>query len=77
MQKLYNSGVISDSYELNNSGDYTQYSLREIKKRCRSICFFTLVTRTGFEPVNACVKGMRVNRFSNGPIWRLKQDSNL
>ena len=26
-----------------------------------------MVTRTGFEPVNACVKGMWVNRFSNEP----------
>ena len=27
-----------------------------------------MVTRTGFEPVNACVKGMCVNRFTNGPF---------
>ena len=26
-----------------------------------------MVTRTGFEPINACVKGMCVNRFTNGP----------
>ena len=27
-----------------------------------------MVTCTGFEPVNACVKGMWVNRFSNRPL---------
>ena len=27
-----------------------------------------MVTGTGFEPVNACVKGMWVNRFSNRPL---------
>ena len=27
-----------------------------------------MVTCTGFEPVNACVRGMRVNRFSNRPF---------
>ena len=26
-----------------------------------------MVTRTGFEPINACVKGMCVNRFTNRP----------
>ena len=26
-----------------------------------------MVTRTGFEPVYACVKGMCVYRFTNGP----------
>ena len=26
-----------------------------------------MVTRTGFEPVHACVKGMCVHRFTNGP----------
>ena len=29
-----------------------------------------LVTRMGFEPMNACVKGMWVNRFSNGPLCK-------
>lgn len=28
-----------------------------------------MVTRTGFEPVNACVKGKWVNRFSNAPSF--------
>ena len=28
-----------------------------------------VVTDTGFEPVNACVKGMWVNRFSNPPFF--------
>ena len=27
-----------------------------------------LVTRTGFEPMNVCVKGICVNRFTNGPL---------
>ena len=29
--------------------------------------FIKLVTGTGFEPVNACVKGTCVNRFTNPP----------
>ena len=28
---------------------------------------FKMVTRTGFEPVNTTLKGMRVNHFTNGP----------
>src|SRR5574344_1169937 len=39
------------------------------KKKFRIGTFFVtlLVTRTGFEPINACVKGMCVNHFTNGP----------
>ena len=36
-----------------------------------------MVTCTGFEPVNACVKGMWVNRFSNRPNqWWFRPESN-
>ncbi len=35
------------------------------------ILFEIMVTRTGFEPVHACVKGMCVNRFTNGPYTML------
>ena len=31
-----------------------------------------MVTSTGFEPVNACVKGMCVNRFTNWPVIKNK-----
>ena len=34
----------------------------------RTWVILRMVTRTGFEPVNACVKGMCVNRFTNGPF---------
>ena len=40
----------------------------EIKKEVLSDFIYTMVTRTGFEPVNACVKGMWVNRFYNRPL---------
>ena len=30
-----------------------------------------MVTRTGFEPVNACVKGRCVNHFTNGPHFEV------
>ena len=44
----------------------------EIKKNTQWVYLFYMVTRTGFEPVNACVKGMWVNRFSNGPYMALE-----
>lgn len=31
------------------------------------VIVFYMVTCTGFEPINACVKGMCVNRFTNRP----------
>ena len=39
----------------------------------QTIWYNIMVTDTGFEPVNACVKGMWVNRFSNPPTkwWSL------
>ena len=41
-----------------------------IKKEALTDFVWKMVTRTGFEPVSACVKGMWVNRFSNAPcIW--------
>ena len=36
-----------------------------------SLFLLKMVTRAGFEPTNACVKGMCVNRFTNGPFIRL------
>ena len=46
--------------------DITEY--KEKRQILRSAGWFQLVTRTGFEPVNVCVKGIWVNRFSNAPF---------
>ena len=40
----------------------------------RTWVILRMVTRTGFEPVNACVKGMCVNRFTNGPSYFTKKN---
>jgi hypothetical protein len=44
------------------------------KTSLKLVVIFYLVTRTGFEPVNACVKGMCVNRFTNGPLKMAEQE---
>ena len=46
--------------------DITEY--KEKRQILRPAGWFQMVTRTGFEPVNVCVKGIWVNRFSNAPF---------
>ena len=45
------------------------YGKHTAKKHRTIPVLFLLVTRTGFEPMSACVKGMCVNHFTNGPYF--------
>ena len=59
------SSIVQRNTKLTNI--YINILDEEIKKTPPKWCNWQMVTRTGFEPVNACVKGMWVNRFSNEP----------
>ena len=52
-------------------------SRKEKKPLNKDFLKLSMVTRTGFEPVNAAVKGQCVKPLHQLTKWRLKQDSNL
>ena len=50
---------------------FTLFNFLKLYNKKTSIRKFNnlMVTRTGFEPINARVKGVCVNRFTNGPYF--------